>query len=287
MRKDTNPILIILCIFAANLLAAMNELDDIQEVELENTQSDESDDTQKADKKKTTKELWLELGRLLLLLLWEITKKLIRVTYKSIRFAYRFTKKCIEATRIWWNDKSTQEKVRSIRRRTTIYARLTWKWIKKACRKTWKIFKCVCRLIAKYIILFAIAVWKGIVWTLHTLVQLIIHMKPTIIRLRQSAAERRRKMARSRKLSTIRRRRRREAFKRNGGLRGALERKTNSLKSSIQSYMEEEQTEVNPEAITEDVFIEESFEKLEQENRAQAIGKKFFSSIKNIVEEDS
>lgn len=248
---------------------------------------DELDNIQGTGRKKTTKELWVELGHLLLLLLWEIVKKIIRVTYKSIRFAYRFVKKCIEAARVWWNDKSTQEKVRSIRRKTAVYSKLAWKWTKKTCRKAWKLTGHACRLALKYTILAVIAVCRGIAWTARTLVQLIIHMKPTVIRLREAWAVRRKLMARGRKLKKIRRRRRREAFRRNGGIRGALERKTTSLKQSIQSYMEEEQNDANPEAITEDTFIEERFEQLEQDNRAQAIGKKFFSSIKNIVEEEN
>ena len=237
--------------------------------------------------KKTTKELWVELCHLILLLLWAITKKIIRVTYKSIRFTYRFIKKCIEATIVWWNDKSTQEKVRSIRRKTRIYSRHIWKWTKNGIISTCRTTVQTCRLIVRYTFRGIVAVFKGLAWTLVTLVQLIIHMKPTIIRLRHSYKEWRRRVARGRKLKQIRKSRQHEAFKRSGGFRGALERKTASLKASIQSYMEEEQSETTPDAITEDDILEERFEQIEQDNKAQIIGKKFFSSIKNIVEEDS
>ena len=48
--------------------------------------------------------------------------------------------------------------------------------------------------------------------------------------------------------------------------------------------MEEEQNEANPEAITEDDIFGERFEEIEQANRAHVIGKKIFSSVKNIVD---
>ena len=93
-------------------------------------------------------------------------------------------------------------------------------------------------------------------------------------------------MGRGVRLWKIRRRRGYQAFKRNGGMKGALEKTSTGLKGAIRSYMEEEQDEATPEAITEDDLLEERFEEIEQANRAHIISKKFFSSVKNIVESE-
>lgn len=225
---------------------------------------------------KSIKELLMELGRLLLVLLWAILKYIIRWIYKSIRFAIRLTRQGIKAIGVWWRDKSTQEKVRTLRRKTKVYLKAFGRLIIH-----------VLRLCLKYIVLGIIYLFKGLKWLAVNLVQFIIHMRPTLKRWRMAFKKWRIRAKRGRRLKAIRRQRRREAFKRGGGLRGALERKTASLKTSIRSYMEEDQEDATPYAITEDDIIKENFEQLESDNKAQAISRKFFSSIKNIVEEDN
>ena len=248
---------------------------------------------QEVEPPKTAKELWMEIGRLLLLLLWAITKKLIRVTYKSVRFLYRFCKLCVKATIEWWNDKDTQEKIRSIRKKIKRGCQIALQYTKTGCKHLWRWTVAGSKAAWKYSIIAAKLTWVGIVWLCVNLVQLIIHMKPTLIRMgkaikqgfRQSVAAMKR-MRRGMKLSGIRRRRRYQEFKRKGGMKGALENANRGLKAAISSYMEEEQNEVAPDAITEDDLLEERFEEIEQANRAHTISKKFFSSVKNIVESE-
>ena len=225
---------------------------------------------------KSIKELLMELGRLLLLLLWAILKYLIRWTYKSIRFAIRLTRQGLKAIGVWWRDKSTQEKVRTLRRKAKVYLKAFGRLVIHALR-----------LCLKYFFLFLINLFKGLKWLAVNFVQFIIHMRPTLKRWRMELKKWRIRVKRGKRLSAIRRQRRREAFKREGGMRGALERKTASLKASIRSYMEEDQEEATPDAITEDDIIKEKFEQLENDNKAQVISRKFFTSIKNIVEEDN
>ncbi len=225
---------------------------------------------------KSIKELLVELGRLLLVLLWAILKYLIRCLYKSIRFTIRLTRQGLASIGVWWRDKSTQEKVRTLRRKAKVYLKASGRFIIH-----------VLRLCLKYFILSIIYLFKGLKWLAVNFIQFIIHMRPTVKRWRIAFREWRRLAQRGKKLKAIRRQRKREAFKRGGGMRGALERKTASLKSSIRSYMEEDQEDATPEAITEDDIIKKNFEQIENDNKAQAISRKFFSSIKNIVEEDN
>lgn len=245
----------------------------------------------KPEQKKTTKELWIELGRLILILSVTFIKYCISSAGKAILYIWAFIKSGFRAIGIWWRDRSTQEKVRSIRLKIIRILRLTLKWIIISIKTLWKWIKKGLRIgvrkVIKYILLTFIYLWKGIRWTVTNFVEFIIHMKPTILRMRIAFREWYQRVARGRRLKKIRKRRSHEEFVRNGGVRGALERKTKSLKSSINSYMEEEQNEVAPEAITDDEIFREKFEQMENDNKAHAISKKLFKSIKNIVEENN
>lgn len=243
------------------------------------------------EQKKTTKELWLELGRLILILLATMLKYCISSIGRFFVYLFSLFKSGLHAIRVWWFDKNTQEKIRSILLRIRKYIRLCIKWtvigLATLFRWTKKALRFIIRKTIKYILLFFIYLWKGSRWLAINLFNLIVHMKPTIIRMMASFREWRKRVARGRRLSKIRKQRRHEEFVRNGGIRGALERKTTSLKSSIRSYMEEDQSEVDPGAVTDDEIIREKFEQMERDNKAHVISKKFFSSIKNIVEEDN
>ena len=245
----------------------------------------------KPEQKKTTKELWIELGRLILILSVTIIKYCLSSIGKAILYLWAFIKAGFQTIGIWWRDKNTQEKVHSIRLKIIRFLRLTLKWIIICLKKLWNWTKTGLRIgvrkIIKYILLTFIYLWKGIRWIVINFTEFIIHMKPTIIRMGIAFRQWRQRVARSRRLKKIRKQRRHEEFVRNGGVRGALERKTKSLKSSIHSYMEEEQNDVTPEAITDDEIFREKFEQIENDNKAHVISKKFFSSIKNIVEENN
>jgi hypothetical protein len=232
------------------------------------------------ENKRTVSSLLLELGRLFLLLLVAILKRIVRIIYKSVRFSVAFVKLCVKSAVEWWQDKSTQEKVRFLRLKLRQWCRLTWKYVKIGCRKLAEWTVKGCKGAVKYSVVAAKLLWKGTVWLCVNFVQLILHTKPMLIRMGKGL----KRMRRGMKLRNIRRKRKYEAFKRNGGMKHALEQASKSLKSSIQSYMEEEQDEVDPNAITEDDIIEERFEELEQANKAHVIGKKLFSSVKNIVD---
>lgn len=236
------------------------------------------------ENRRTVGSLLLELGRLLLLLLLAILKRIIRIVYKSVRISVAFAKLCARSAIEWWQDKSTQEKVRFIRLKLRLWSRLAWKHTLQGCRKLWQWTVLGCKAMVKYSAIAVRLLWKGLVWLCTNLVQLILHMKPTLIRMGRAMKRGWKRMRRGMKLRRIRRKRGYEAFKRNGGMKHVLEQASKSLKSSIQSYMEEEQDDVDPNAITEDDIIEERFEELEQGNKAHAISKKIFSSVKNIVD---
>lgn len=244
----------------------------------------------KPEQKKTTKELWIELGRLILILSVTIIKYCLSSIGKAILYIWAFIKAGFRTIGIWWRDKDTQEKVHSIHLKIIRFLRLTLKWTIKSLITLWgwikKGLRIGIRKTIKYILLTFIYLWKGTRWTVINFTEFIIHMRPTVIRMGVAFRQWRQNIARGRHLRKIRKQRRHEDFLRNGGVRGALERKTKSLKTSIRSYMEEEQNEVTPEAITDDEIFREKFEQIENDNKAHVISKKFFKSIKNIVEDN-
>lgn len=239
------------------------------------------------------KGLLLETVRLFLQLLWVILRRIIRIIFKSIRFFVLFIKLCVESTIEWWNDKSTQEKVSEIKRKTRIGAQKSWKYTKIYATRFARFCVKVLTHLRHYSILAGKAIIAAVIWTAVNTVQLIIHMRPTVIRMwnatkhgAKAFAAWTKRVRRGTRLRKLRRKRRYAEFKRNGGFKKMLYDTSRSLKSSIQTYMEEDQEEAAPDAITEDNLIEEKFNEMEQENKAHIIGKKLFTSVKNIVETD-
>ena len=87
------------------------------------------------------------------------------------------------------------------------------------------------------------------------------------------------------KLSRIRRKRAYQEFRRNGGVKGMLINTSHSIKSGIQMFMEEDQEEAAPDAVTEDDLMEEAMEASANEGKKSVkIGKTFLSHAKNFMD---
>lgn len=178
--------------------------------------------------------------------------------------------KCVEWSIVAWNYTSKY---------SVIGAKYAWKYI------------CIgAKLFVKYLFITLAGIWHGILWTLKTCKDLIIHSKPTFIRLGKGIKRKSIDLwhwligaCRAIKLGHIRRRRAWKEFRRKTTFKGMLIAMAKSITNGITSYMEEEQTESDPEAITEDDIIAEGLE--ERNSKADKIGKKFFQGVKDIVEE--
>jgi len=202
---------------------------------------------------------------------------------------------------LFWNSSDTQEKkrkfVEKIKNGTITFGEwckiafaFTMKYTVIGAKLFWK-YTCIgCRLFVKYLLLTLIAIWHGILWTLRTIKDLIIHSKPTFIRLGKSIKQGCInfghwivRVHRGFKLRRIRRKRAWKHFRRTKGFKGLLVDMGRGLSNGIQNFMDEEQTETSPEAITEDDIIAEQMD--ERQGKANEIGKKFFKGMKDIVEE--
>lgn len=241
------------------------------------------------DRQKSTGQLISELSKLLLQLLWVIIKKILKIIIKSILFIIHAVEDGITRWRIFWNDNDTQQKVAKTKLRLKIWGHKTLKFIHKTAKLIVQWTVTGSKAAAKYTIVGIQLTIVGIIWTAQHIVLGIIHMKPTVIKLWELTKRVAKAFVawctranRGRKLRNIRRRRNYEAFVRNGGIKGMLNKWRTNLKAAIQNYMDEEQEEAHPNAITEDDILEEEI----GSSKAHIIGKHLFSSVKNIVDID-
>lgn len=238
---------------------------------------------------KSTGQLLKEILQLFLLFLWAVVQKGFKKLIKALALLLYWTMRGIELLVEFWNSNDTQEKKRKLieackrgwhnAKVWTIKAlAFAWKWTKIGAIAAWqwtvKAFK---------------ALVAGSIWLAHATVELIIHMKPTIIKMakatKNGAIAFWQWTKRARKASKIRAVNRRRAiihFQHNGGVKGMLSRAGTTMKGSITSYMDEEQDEVETEMVADELFDEEI---KETDGKAHVFGKKFYKRIKDIVEE--
>ncbi len=244
---------------------------------------EERKELQEEYSKKTGGQLIAELARLVLLLIWKIIKKGIRVLAKFLLFIIESIQEGCEKLAEWWNAKDTQEKVAEIKATLKKWCIQFGKWCVIAAKATGKGIK-----------IGAIATWHGIVKGTKATILGIIHLKPTIIKIGQAIAKGSKAFAawtkrcgRGMKLSHIRRKRAYQRFRRNKGFKGLIIDSSNAVRNGITMFMEEDQEEAAPDAVTEDDLLKEEIEeRVDEDNKAHKIGKKIFYSAKNIVDID-
>ena len=241
---------------------------------------------------RSASQLVRELLRLILVLIWRFIVWLFKRILKGILWCMQAAEDGWRQLNDWWNDNNTQEKVAKIKA-----------WLKKAA----KTFGNWCVIAGKAtlhrIAVGAKATWhglkvaikatvKGIVIAIKATIQGIIHLRPTIKKLGQlivmgakAFVAWLRRCKRGMKLSRIRRRRRYEAFRRNGGIKGWMVSTTHDVRKNIELFMEEDQEEADPDAVTEDDIMEEALEEGANDGKkSMKIGKSFITRAKNFMD---
>lgn len=217
---------------------------------------------------KSAKEMLAEIARLAAMLIWKITKSLLRVIIKFLKWLLQKSEDAIFKLIDWWHDNDTQAKLRIIRIKLKIAGKNLIRWTIIA-------FNSLC---------------KFSVWAAKKLVQAIIHLKPTIKRIWQSIKTGAKKaLAWSKlqwkkcKLFIAKRKAAYSRFRKTPGFKGLLIDIGNLLKAQIDRYMEEEQYESDAESKDEVELITEINE---EDSKAQVIGKRLFSKVKDLVDVD-
>lgn len=241
---------------------------------------------------RSASQLLRELLRLILVLIWRFLVWLFKRILKGILWCMQAIEEGAQRLNEWWHDNDTQEKVAKIKawlKRTAkaighgcvVAMKATGKGLAIAAKATWHGLKVA-----------AIATGHGIVRGVHATIQGIIHLRPTIKRIGRAIARGAQAFVawlklcrRGAKLSSIRRRRRREAFRRNGGIKGWMSRTSHNVRSNIERFMEEDQEEADPDAVTEDDIMQEALEEGANDGkRPMKIGKSIMSHAKNFMD---
>lgn len=253
-------------------------------------------------KNKSTGELLKALSILILKYVIVFILRIVLQLIKGAVWCWKFCGHCINETREFWNSNDTQEKKRKFRiivrasaKKFVRWCKIAWAFSKKyTCIGGALFWKYTCigtRALIKYSFVFLLGIVHGTIWLVCTIKDLIIHSKPTFIRLGKSIKKGCIEFGhwtirtyRGCKLRRIRRKRAWQHFRRTKGFKGLLADIGNGLSNGIESYMSEEETESSPEAVTEDDIFAEEMEG--QRDGRKSIVNRFFESIKNIVEDN-
>ena len=241
---------------------------------------------------RSASQLVRELLRLILVLIWRFIVWLFKRILKGILWCMQAAEDGCRRLNDWWHDNNTQEKVAKIKA-----------WLKKAAKKFGKWCVIAGNATLHGIAVGAKATWhglkvaakatiKGIVIAIKATIQGIIHLRPTIKKLGQLIVRGAKafvawlkRCKRGMKLSRIRRRRRYEAFRRNGGIKGWMVSTTHDVRKNIELFMEEDQEEADPDAVTEDDIMEEALEEGANDGKkSMKIGKSFITRAKNFMD---
>jgi hypothetical protein len=241
---------------------------------------------------RSASQLVRELIRLILVLIWRFLVWLFKKILKGLLWCMQAAEDGCKRLNEWWHDNNTQEKVAKIKAWLKRAAQTFGHWcviagkatlhgIAVGAKATWHGIKVATKATA-----------KGIVIAIKATIQGIIHLRPTIKKLGQLIVKGAKafvawlkRCKRGMKLSHIRRRRRYEAFRRNGGIKGWMVSTTRDVRKNIEMFMEEDQEEADPDAVTEDDIMEEALEEGANDGRkSMKIGKSFITRAKNFMD---
>ena len=214
-------------------------------------------------------ELIKEIAQLTILLIWKLSLKTFKFLLKLCKRALNGAKAGILKCRDYWNDNSTQTKIRK--------ARIG---LRKAASCTLSALKRVVIILIKLIAHF-----------IKYSIQTILHLGPALKKLMKAlcnCAKRFKKWAKKAclrfRIYLRRKKGRYNEFRRHKGFKGLLMDMNRSLKENIKKYMDEEQTETDNDVPDEDERINKMLQIEENSSKAEILGKKIFSSVKDIVE---
>ena len=235
-----------------------------------------------------------ELVRLFLVLLWRIAIWLFKKAVKSVWWCIQTIKKGWIRLDEWWHDNDTQEKVADIKAKQRAAYTLLSKWVQEVRKQAKKGIKASIKAGWKGVKTATKATIRGIAIGTKATIQGLFHLRTTFRKICILTAKgyfalyhRLRLWKRGIKLYRLKRKRSYQAFRRNGGIKGAIANTSQKVKSSISMFMEEDQEEATPEAVTEDDLIEAAIEERANEGkRSMKIGKSFISHAKSFMDDE-
>lgn len=241
---------------------------------------------------KSASQLMRELLRLILVLTWRFLVWFFKKFLKSVLWCMQAAEKGWKHLNDWWHDNNTQEKVAKTKAWLKMATKTFGKWCVIAGKATIHGIVVGAKATGHGLKVAAKATAKGIFIAFKATIQGIIHLRPTLKKLGQLIVKGAKgfvawmkRCRRGLKLSRIRRKRRHEAFLRNGGIKGWMMSTSRNMRKSIEMFMEEDQEEAAPDAVTEDDIMEEALEEGANDGRkSMKIGKSFITRAKNFMD---
>ena len=241
---------------------------------------------------KSASQLARELLRLILVLIWRFLVWLFKRILKGILWCMQAIEDGCNRLNDWWHDTNTQQKVAKIKAALIKGINIAGDWCVKAVIVAGHGIKGAAKIAGRGIIFGAKAAGRGIVIGAKATWNGIIHLGPTIKKLGHLIVQGYhaviaglKRWRRGMKLSRIRRKRAYQEFQRNGGIKGWMASTSHNVKDNIQKFMEEDQQEAAPDAVTEDDIIEEALEEGANDGKKpMKIGKSFMSHAKNFMD---
>lgn len=242
---------------------------------------------------------WL-IVRLIGLLLLTMLKYLLRLVLKGIVYAYQGIKHTCHRIKVFWNSNSTQEKIRKLRIHFRLGMRKTGRALAKAGRWCWKWTRKGLRKTLRAILIGIIYTCKGLAWLGKASLNAILHIGPTLRRLGHLIEVGYHQMiiglwhlCRRIRLRHLKNKRAWRRYRMNGGLKGLMIGTAGSLRSSISRFMEEDDTTETSDDNATDEEVEEEEDEIgkyvkpdDNDSKATALGKKIFTSLKEIIDEN-
>ena len=241
---------------------------------------------------KSTSQLVRELLRLIFVLIWRFLVWLFKRFLKGVLWCMQAMEDGWKRLNEWWHDNNTQEKVAKTKAWIKMAAKTFGHWCVIAGKATVHGIVVGAKATWHGLKVAAIATAKGIVIAIKATIQGIIHLRPTIkkigkliVRGAKGFAAWVKRCKRGMKLSRIRRKRRYEAFRRNGGIKGWMINTSHNMRKNIEMFMEEDQEEATPDAVTEDDIMEEALEEGANDGKkSMKFGKSFITHAKNFMD---
>lgn len=244
---------------------------------------------------KSGSQLARELLRLLLVLLWRMLLWCVRKVLKGVLWCMQTAETGWTRLNVWWHDNDTQEKVAKTKAWIRHALRTAGRWSVVAGQATLKALGISARATWKGLHVATQATAKGIVVAARATVEGLIHLRPTLKRVDQLTVQGikatwawMKACRRGMRLQHLQRKRAYAAFRRNGGVKGLIINTTRSVRNGIQLFMEEDQEEATPEAVTEDDLMEEVLaEGANEGKRGRKIGQSLLAHAKDFMDVDN
>ncbi len=220
-----------------------------------------------------------EIMHLLLKLTMMLITKMLRIIIRVVRFMFRMLKILLQTCADYWNDNSTQEKIRMGRRWCLNAMQAAAQWSITAfhtiCRWGTAAFKATC---------------QGMVWTAKAIVRGIVHLRPTVILIGRATATGLKAtwhgiVWAGRMLKAFARHRQRayRSFRQNKGFKGLLIDIKNHLQQRINDYMDEGQEDKESNAMSYSEYITDE---IGNDNKTSSIGKKIYTGMNKLLDDN-